>query len=267
MKRILKITRNNIARCITISVLFLFATIPLYFSAMAAQVETPESFMARKKSSYKKALEELKKEYRKWCVVAGKPIIPVGQGGGAEQQQPPGGAGGFETVQTPGSGGYQYYVENVEIEQVMNTWYSTNTWSGGSNPFSWVDVSGTFRSTGGSSSGGDKCTGRSMNFDTSAPGGPYAGIDLNETTRSCGLAGFSFTSSSSVYFNALANKYQFGAGTGWTGTTNFNAMYGSSITGEYSKSGRKAIVKFRVTNNTPADPSKAVLSVDSVTWQ
>ena len=36
--------------------------------------------MARKKSSYKKALEELKKEYRKWCVIAGKAIIPVGPG-------------------------------------------------------------------------------------------------------------------------------------------------------------------------------------------
>jgi len=222
--------------------------------------------MARKKSSYQAALDALKKEYRKWCVVAGKPVIPLGPEQG--QGQPPEGAGKlpgeFEIVSTPGLGEDIYY----EIEQVFNTWSSQD----GTNPFSWVDVNGNLFSTSSSgrssssSSVGDQCSGKSIAFDTTAPGGPYAGIVLNESNQSCRLAGFSYTSESSVWFNSLANKYQYGPGSSWSGSIITNAQYGSTYVKTYSKGTNSVGISFKVTNNTPANANTAVLTVNSVNW-
>lgn len=234
-------------------------------SVYSEQVETPASFMARKKSSYKAALEELKKEYRKWCVVAGKPIIPAGIEQGQppwDLGQPPGDLPGeMQLVRTPGLDGEFSY----EIEQVINTWYSGST---GTNPFSWVDINGIFTTTGSRSGSGDQCSGKSMVFDTTAPGGPYAGIVLNETTRSCSLVNFSSSSSSSVYFNSLiTNNYQYGPGAGWSGGPVVSTgVYGTTYVKTYSKGSNTVGISFKVTNNTPANPNNAVLNVNSVNW-
>jgi hypothetical protein len=264
MKNIFKKKYYNTTEYFLILFLFITLFMPIFSSLRAEHVETPESFMSRKKTSYQAALEALKAEYRRWCVVAGKPIIPFG-----EQEQPPVSVGqppgGFEMVSTPGLDGNFTY----EIEQVYNSWSSQD----GTNPFSWVDVNGNLfyvsssgSSSSSSSSVGDQCTGRTMSFESSGRTNYYAGIVLNEKTKSCKLVGFSAVSST-IYFNSLANKYQYGVGDAtWTGPSANIAMYGTTYIKQYSKGGEIATIKFYVNNPTPADNSKAVLGVTSVNW-
>ncbi|RPJ55742.1 MAG: hypothetical protein EHM12_11620 [Dehalococcoidia bacterium] len=264
MKNIFKIKYYNTTKYFLILFLFITLFIPIFSSLRAEHVETPEGFMSRKKASYKAALEALKAEYRKWCVVAGKPVIPVGpeQGQGRPPEglgQPP---GGFEMVSTPGLGEDFYY----EIEQVFNTWSSPD----GTNPFYWVDVNGNLFSTSSSSrssssSGGDQCSGKSIAFDATAPGGPYAGIVLNGSNQSCRLVGFSYSSESSVWFNALMNNYQYGPGSGWSGTTNTNAAYSETYVKTYSKGTNSVGISFKVMKSTRGGTSYT-LTVNSVNW-
>jgi hypothetical protein len=237
----------------------LFFQIPLCVNA--EEVETPESFVSRKRSSYDAALRALREEYRKWCVVAGKPVIPLGP----EQGQPP----GEGTGQPPGGYGFQEVFSGdelyYEIEQVMNTWSSTD----GLNPFSWTDVDGRLfqvsKSGSNPSPGGDNCTGKSIVFDATAPGGPYAGIVLNESNQSCKLVGFSYSSESSIWFNALMNNYQYGPGNGWSGTINTNAIYSETYVKSYSKGKNSVGVSFKVMKATRGGTSY-VLMVNGVYW-
>ena len=185
-------------------------------------------------------------------------ISRCGQG----QYRPPAAASPSTEAVTFSTESFSY-----EIEQVVNSWAAAN----GTNPFYWADVDGIFRvpgSSSGSSSGAtgvDNCTGKSMNFDASAPGGPYAGIMVDPSTKSCSLTGFSFTSEPSVWFNSLANKYMYGPGTGWTGTTELNAVYGTQYTKTFAK-GSNVGITFKITNATPANASTAVLTVSNINW-
>ncbi|MCX8111559.1 MAG: hypothetical protein N3D15_09990, partial [Syntrophorhabdaceae bacterium] len=265
-------TSKNTLRSATcnLRVTFIILSLILFsFNAYSEQVETPSSFIERKNSSYKKALEELKKEYRKWCVVAGRPIIPVGFEEG--QGQPPGGLGQppgeYRIVQTPGLGDGDF---SYEIEQVYNTWYTSGA---NTNPFSWVDVKGAFQTTGSkgpSPSGVDECSNKSMNFDTKAPGGPYAGILLDPATNSCKLTKFDPSKSASVWFNALKGSYQFGPDAPtWSGTSNFNAPYNvfyNDVLYTHS-SGKKVTITFKVYNRNTSDPNTAQLIVGQVKWK
>jgi hypothetical protein len=235
-----------------------------YPHAYAAEVETPDSFMARHKSSYKATLDELIKEYRKWCVVAGKPVIPLepaGQGqppGGTEQ--PPGGLpGGYEMCGAPDLGVTCSY----ELEKVTTSWNS----QGGVNPFSWISLNGIFQ-TSSSESTTTQCTGSSRNFKAS--GRSYVtGILLNESSQSCALV----DSGGSVYFSTSDGMshdgmYVFGYvwGSGWTGTEGQRKLYGTTYTGTYRKNGKSVTITFKVTNSTPDTPTNAVLWVTSVVW-
>lgn len=247
----------------------------------AEKVETPESYTARKISSYKAGLQALIAEYNKWCLAGGKPIefvpapggMPGGVPGGVPGGQVPGGVpGGEGFVQTPGLGG-QLPVENVEIEQVINTWYASSSGST-ANPFSWADVTGIFRSGSSSSStsssssppsppspppaGGDNCTGRSV-----AIGGTMY-IILDNAAKTCSLS----TSSSSggvlagAYVTATAPAiYMFKPFTahGWTGLAGSDT-YDTYSTASFSKGGSTATITFTVT----AVPH--FLKVSGITW-
>lgn len=239
----------------------------------AAQVETPDSFVARKKSSYSKALEELKAQYRKWCVVAGRPVIQVGPGEadweavkkGMEQEK-----GGMVQVKTPGLVGEGEFYYSYEIEQVYNTWYSGGT---GNNPYLWQDVTYAFQPAQKKSSdikGDDQCSNKFMSFDTTAPGGPYAGIILDPATNSCKLTKFDPSKSSSVWFNALNGNYQFGPDApAWSGPINLNATYNNFYSDLLytHTSGKKVSITFKVSIRDPSKPNEALLIVGKVIWK
>jgi hypothetical protein len=268
---------------VVIGFLMIFSSIP----ASSEKVETPQSFTARKRSEYQEGLNKVKEAWRKFCVVAGKPVIPVGQEEGAGQ--PPGGparvpgepGGEYQIVETEGlegfSSGYSF-AEGFEIEQVVNSWYTSGPGgTTGTNPFSWVSVEGTFRTTGGGPGrpvGGDQCSGRSRVFDMAAPGGPYAGINLDASTQSCQLGGFSMTAST-IFFNGLAGNYQYGPSPeqGWTCTNcggfpaigSYDAIYVKNFTKGTSSVG----ISFKVTQTQQGGRGGMVvytLQVNSVNW-
>jgi len=81
------------------------------------------------------------------------------------------------------------------------------------------------------------------------------------------LGGFSFSASSSVWFNALAGNYQYGAGAGWSGGPVVSTgAYGTTYVKTYTKGASSVGISFKVTNATPANPNTAVLTVNSVNW-
>ena len=233
-------------------------------------MESPQSFVNRKLSNYRAGTDALRTSYEKFCRVPGQkfglpPAVPPPQGvfvpGGIPQGQGPL-PGGPQLVETPGLGG-GFIIENVEIEQVINTWYAASKWGTGANPYSWNDVAKAFQpgstssSSSSSSSGGglDNCTGKSIRLS-----GGLAYIVLNPSYKSCSLS--TSSSGTAIYFSTLGKgTYTFApqSWNGWSGTSGTDT-YNTWSTGTYSKGGSTVTVTFTVTG------SPYTLQVSSVNW-